>query len=276
MTTSQLAAGAAQPEGQPPAGGQGQGQGDPAGQYAGYLKGVPEQFHGQLLDGFKRTDGHWQKQLQDVQSRYQPYEQILSAYQPDQLQAATDLLGYLQADPATAVAELQAALGLGQQADQGGVQSGETYDDDDGQQQFQLPAEYVQRLDQMEQLLTMLAQQTIDQRNEAQVETEAGSLDDELRQAYGEGYDELSDYAWKALVSLLEHEDANTPAEAVAIFRQHMGALAGGQQQTPGATAVVMPAGGGMPSNQVDPRTLDKNGRKEMVLSMLQAANQQQ
>lgn len=279
MTAPQTAAAAAaQPAGQPPEGGQGQGQGGGLGQYAGYLNGVPEQFHGQLLDGFKRTDAHWQQQLHSAQSRYQPYEQILSAHQPEELQNAVDLLSAIRADPAGALAELQAALGLDQQTGQGVPQQGTTdYDGYDGGQGFALPPEIAQRIDQQEKLLTMLAEQFIGQRQETQLNAEASALDDQLRAAYGQGYDELDDNAWDFMVGLMESGRANSPQQAVDILRQFVGQ---GQAQQPGATAVVMPAGGGMPSNQVDPRQLyaDKKGRRELAMAIArdaQAANRQ-
>lgn len=263
--------GGAQPTGQP-AQGQGQGQGaDPAGPYAGYLRGVPELYHGQLLDGFKRTDGHWQKQMQDVQSRYQPYQQLVEQYDPQYLESGAGLLAALQADPAGTLAEIQQALGLGQQADQG-VPAGEAYDDG-GQPWQQDFGQLQQQFGGFEEALTTIAQYLVDQQQSQQGEQAADQVEGELAQLLGAEYDQMDDQHWNVLVDMLARSD--TPAQAVDSYRQLVG-----QQQGNGAAPVVMPSGGGMPSNQVDPRQLyaSRDARKAMAMQiaaeMAQANNQ--
>jgi hypothetical protein len=135
-----------------------------------------------------------------------------------------------------------------------------------------LPPELVaklERLDHVEQLAELTGRAQLEAQQQRQQEEELAAFDQhlsELRTKYG-NYDE----DW-----VLSHISARgvTPEEAVKAYQAwEQQALAAAQQRR---LPHIMSAGGGMPSNQVDPSTLSPKDTKALVAEMIMMANSDQ
>lgn len=274
------ALGGGEPQGQPTEEG-GQGDAGNLGQYAGYLKGVPEQFHGQLLDGFKRTDSYWQNKLNEAQSQYTPYQGIVGKYEPGYLQAAAQMLDELQSNPQQVLPWLAGELGvqMAQPAQTpvapGGPQ-GQPWDQGQGTEWTEnLPPQLVARLneiDHIKQLATLAGQGVLEQRQAqeqfaaAQRQAEELAQFDQLLGELGKKYGEF-DEDWV----LAKIESGKQPEEAVKMYHDWLGSKLAAMN---GRNAPrVFGATGGLPSNQPDVTKLDPQQTRQLVAEMINAAN---
>jgi hypothetical protein len=255
---------------QPPSGGQDQGT-DAAGQYAGYLKDVPEQFHGQLLDGFKRTDQYWQQQLQQAQSRYAPFEPLTQRYEPQYLSSAATILDEIQQNPAQVLPWLAeqfgVQLGAGTQGGNAQMPAGDQGQGDDWT--TNVPPQVLEklaRLDQLEQIATLTGQTVLEQQQQKQQEEELALFDQhlqELRNKYGE-YDE----DWVLTRIATRNELPEDAVKAYLAFEQQVAARTQ-QRRVP----TLLSANGGMPSNQIDPLKLNPKDTRSLIADLINQAN---
>lgn len=272
------------PQEQPDLGGgagqdQGSQDGGELGQYAGYLKGVPEQFHTQLLDGFKRTDLHWQNKLNEAQSQYTPWQPITTRYEPSYVHAAMSFMDAIQQDPASVVPWLAQEFGVDvtpkgtpQQQPQGQPQG--WGQDQGGAEDWRsnVPPELLQRLDRMdevERLALLNAQAFTEAQQKAQLNEEIAEFDkhlNELRSKHG-------DYDVDWVLAKLGAGEFDSPEKAVQAYmsweQQRLAAAA--QRRVP----TLLNSGGGYQSNQIDPATLNTKDTRSLVARMIAEANQE-
>jgi len=256
---------------QPPDDG-GQGN-DASGQYAGYLKDVPEQYHAQLLNGFKQTDGYWQNKLTTAQSQYTPYQALVERYEPPYLTAAAAMMDELQQNPQAVLPWLAGELGVNLSAPSAPTQSGQDGAQGWGQDQTasdwtqNLPPELVdrlQRLDQLEQLAELTGRTVLEQQQQAQTNEELAAFDtllSELGTKYGK-FDEN----WV----LAQIEGGYTPEDAVKAY--HSWYQEQRAQMANGRAPRILGAGGGLPTTRTDVTTLNPKQTRDLVEQMVQAA----
>lgn len=259
--------------------GQGQGSQDDGGQgqYAGYLKGVPEQYHGQLLDGFKRTDGHWQNKLNEAQSQYTPWKPIAERYELPYVQAATAFMDAIQQNPAEVVPWLAKEFGVEvaqQAAQQAQSQPGQQWGQDQGgadDWRTNVPPELLQRIDRMDEVerLAMLnAQAFTEAQQRQQMNEEIADFDrhlGDLRQKHGD-----FDMDW--VLAKLGSGEFDSPEKAVSAYKsweQQIVAQAA-QRRVP----TLLNSGGGYQSNQVDPSNMSPKDTRALVAQIVAQANQ--
>lgn len=252
--------------------GDGQDQGGDAGQYAGYLKDVPEQFHGQLLDGFKRTDQYWQGKVSEAQSRYAPWEPLTQRYEPQYVTSAATILDEIQRNPTEVLPWLAEQFGVnfGASAQQGASQQAQGAGDQ-GQSDWtaNLPPELVDklsRLDQLEQIATLTGQTVLEQQQQQQLNEELALFDDHLktlRSKYGD-FDE----EWVLTRIANRNELPEDAVKAYQSFVQETVARAQ-QQRVPR----LLSANGGMPSNQIDPLKLGQKDTRNYIADLINQAN---
>lgn len=271
-----------------PNAGEGQGQGSQddggQGQYAGYLKGIPEQYHGQLLDGFKRTDGHWQNKLNEAQSQYTPWAPIAERYELPYVQASTAFMDAIQQNPAEVVPWLarefgvevaqqaqQQVQGQGQQQwgqDQGGAEDWRT----------NVQPEVLQRLDRMDEVerLAMTNAQAFMEAQQKQQEVEQRQqLNEEIAEFdrhLGELRTKHGDFDMDWVLAKLGTGEFDSPEKAVHAYKswEQQVVAAAAQRRVP----TLLNSGGGYQSNQVDPASMSAKDTRALVAQIVAQANQ--
>lgn len=238
--------------------------------YAPYLERIPESVRGVVEPVFKEWDAGVTQRFQQLHSQFgwaQPWQEIAQQYDPDTVSQSLQVLQALSENPEGFYKALGESYGYGQQQ----VQQ---------QQQQNQPNEFVEqgqqpqqqddpRFAQLEQLVGSLAESIVSERQqqqEQQEEQELYAFLGQLKQEHGE-FDE--DYVLTKIAAGVD------PIQAVQQYRQLVGNN-NGQQNGPGQQApVVMSGSGGVPSNTVDFRNLDRKGTQGLVASVL-AANKSQ
>lgn len=242
--------------------------------YAPYLDKFPSSLHGVARDVFKEWDGNVTKRIQAVHDEYAPYRQVIEEYEPSAVQEAITLAHSLESDPEGFYKALAGAYGFeAQQAAQEVIE-----EQQDDTQQFDspygdaVPPQLLQQLSQQEQLLTSVAEYIVSQRQqeeqvarESQENAEFDVLWADLQQRYG-SFDD-------AYVLSLIAQGAD-PYAAVEHFQQTVNAFAQ-QQNAPASEApVVMSSGGGVPSGNLSPNSLNGNQTQDLVAQLLRQAKE--
>lgn len=231
------------------------------------LNVLPEQFHPIVTPHFQRWDNSAQQRIEQANAQLKEWE----AYQPLRehgisMEDVTNGLRYMQAinqDPRAVWQALGDAYGLTAEQAQQAVEGNEGEEDP-----------YAAQFAELQNGLNVVAQHQLQQAEvKARAEAEA-ELDNQLAQiksAIGDNYDE--GYTLWLLNSDLSVE------QAIAAHSDMVNRLL---QQNPRPFAPnVMGAnsgggmGAGIPSQQIDPRTMTSNQSKQAVIAMLQAAQQQ-
>lgn len=257
---------------EPDQGGAGQeGGGAGPAPYQSYVDRFPEQFRGQAAEIFREWDGNVTRQQQSVQSRYAPWQQFTDAgYQPEYVTAATQLLDQIRQNPQEIIPWLASEAGVnwGGQQDQGGNAAPE-------QQQPEwmstLPPELVDRIgrmDKVEQLAELLGQTMLQQQEEQQLNQELAQFDNylaELAQQYGD-FDE----DW--VLAKIEAQQMS-PEQAVQAWHEQLRVWGAEAART--RAPRVLGNGGGLPSQQIDPRSMNRNQTRDLVAQLAAEANQE-
>jgi len=232
--------------------------------WADYLTDLPDSVRPLVEPKFKEWDASVTKRFQSLQSEYDPYKPLIAEYEPDALQQAVHLAQAMEANPQEFLARVAEAYGIEFGSDQG------TAD----QQELEEPADnddpYAQRFQQHEQLLQTMAEAMINERQQqehAQADWELDGMLTELATKHGE-FDE-------AFV-LTQVANGVPPEQAVQNFQSIVQGYAQKlNQPSQQAPSVVSGGGGGYPSQQVNPNSLNSQGRKDLIVQMLRAANEQ-
>lgn len=284
--------GGSSPAGQGKTAGQQGGQQAAAGQddnalYAKYLNGIPSQIHPQMIAAFKDFDGNVTRQQQQVRSQYEPWQGLMDAgADPAQAQVGLDFLNWLQENPAEALPLIAQQLGVdfggpageaGAAGELGAQDEGLAGDfgseDPDGNNlppQFQ---QFGQQLTQLSQdhretreLLNLLAQDRVQQHESQQMDEQVTQLETELtpllQQAGIDPNDPGSEAALDLVFSAMER--GQSPADAVARWTNLQQSVAG--RQASAGQPQLLGAGGGMPTEQVDPATLSQKDRRALAV----------
>lgn len=271
------------------------GKGSDNGLYAEYLEGIPAQLHGVVTQAFQKWDGKVTQQQQGVRSQYAPYQQFVDAgIAPERLQAGADLLDWLQEDPQAGLQLLAGELGVdlgqlvgGGQQQQAAPGAGFGGAGDEGQagpgdpQGGEIPpwaAQWQTQLQEQQQLLQLLAQERVQELQGKQTEQELDQIEQVLRQAMsGAQIADDDTNAQDYILAQLSLTDENTPveqavADAVGKWQQLTSSL--GAQRAQAQAPQVLRAGGGLPTQQVDPATLSQTDRRKLAVERVRQLQQ--
>ena len=275
--------GGAQPKGQQ----QGQaGQQASNGLYDKYLAKFPAGLHGSLTEVFREWDADVTRRQQEVRSQYAPYESLVqSGADPQRLQAASELLDWLQEDPAAGMRLIAQELGVdlselvdggqggqpGAGAPGGAGDEGLTAGQGDPQggdappwfQQFQ-----EQTFGPIQQMVHTMAQALVEQHQGQQTEQEIDQLE-QLLESKGVQLQEGDPKLGYVLGQLAMLEAEGQPiteeavTQAVQSWEQLRTTITG--QQAGAQMPPVLPGGGGLPTQQVDPASLSQSDRRKLA-----------
>lgn len=245
--------------------------------YAEYLEGIPTSLHPVVTDAFKKMDGRVTQRFQDLHSQYDPYKPIIEQWDPEPVQQAIALAQALESDPRAFAQGLIKAynidLGGGGGGEQGAANpvvapeqavnpaTGVEYDLDDPLQA---------RLAQQEELLRALADRLIGEDEAKAQAAQQAEQDAALEHLMGELKTKHGEFDPQYVYGLMAA--GVDPEQAVQQFHATVGQWAA-KQNAPAATAPrVMSGSGGLPSNHVDPATLNARQTKDLVAEYLRTA----
>lgn len=234
-----------------------------------YVDRFPEQSRQQAAEIFREWDGNVTRQQQSVQSQYAPWRSFADAgYEPQYVTAATQLLDQIRTNPQEIIPWLASEAGVnwGGQGDQGAPAASEQQPE----WMSNLPPELVDRLgrmDKVEQLAELLGQTMLQQQEEQQLNSELADFDNylaELAKQYGE-FDE----DW--VLAKIEAQQM-TPEQAVQGWHEQRQIWAA--EAARGRAPRILGNGGGLPSNHIDPRSMNRSQTRDLVAQLAMEAQE--
>lgn len=230
--------------------------------YANYLTELPDSVRPLVEPLFKQWDADVTKRFQSLHSTFEPlkpYEEIQQAgWTPEDIQGAIQLAAALNENPQAIYDALVENYGFGKNSEQGQADPAGLPDEDE---------DYVDpRIAQLEQQQQVIADFILQQENAKQAAKEDAELAaylNKLKEDFGD-YD--VDYVQTKMYSGMSGEDA---------VKQYQGLVAQAAQSRPNPP-VIMGAGGGLPSQTINPAQMSDKDRKALITQMLAQANQAQ
>lgn len=254
--------------------------------WADYIKDLPDSVVPLVEPIFKKWDADVTQRFQGLHSEYEPYKPLVDAYESDYLQNAVQMLEALETNPQGFYQALQQSYNFGNEQGTAGQQGAGPvdYGQQQQQQQFSNPVTQddfqqqpdpfanhplAQQIQQQDQLLRVIAEREIQRQEEAQAAQDAQALEQALTDLHTQhgNFDENYVLALAAQGVPLD-EAVQTWQQAL---QQHMQQVNAPNNNAP----VVVGAGGGYPTQQVDTTNLTDKQRKDLVVQML-AANADQ
>lgn len=228
---------------------------------AAFLKEVPDAQKSVLEPFLKKWDSGVTKKFQEIHTQYQPFKEL--GADPETLGQAMHLFKTLDENPQVIYDILKKEL-EGQATTPGQVTTNApvTQQTDD----VELPPALVSRLEQMEQVLTKLAEITISGQQQSKQSQEEAALDqylEELKQSHG---DFNVDFVLTQIAKGMEGPDA--VAAWNQAVQQHASTLKGGEQQQT-ITTPILGGGGGVPANEGDVTKMEAKDVKSLVSDIL-------
>lgn len=223
--------------------------------WAQYLEPLPESVRPLVEPVFKQWDGDVTKRFQAYsqdQAKYKPWDSVIEQYgDPQQAQAAFQLMQAINENPEQVYQALVQEFGFG---DQGGTEPEDDLDDSDTPARDPEFETVKNMTEQMAEI--MLAQQMADQ--QAQEDRKLEEYMGQLTEKYGD-YD--NEY-------VLAHMNLGyTGEQAVEKYQSMLNNRIAAAPQAPR----ILGAGGGLPSQAVDPAQLNSRDTKALVAQMLAA-----
>lgn len=232
------------------------------------LSVLPEQFHNVVTPHFQKWDQAAQQRIEQANqsvTQFEAYKPFVeNGISPQDLEQGLQLMYQINQDPKAVYEALGEAYGLSAAQVEAAIE-GEGEPEGESQN-FQDP-----RVDQLQQGVELIAQNLLDQ-HQAKLDAEAESELDaglkKLKDAHGE-FDE------QYVLSLCAVHPDITLEQAHANYQQLTQRILQ-QNPRPFAPNVMGNSGGGtgLPSQAIDPRTLDGKSTRDLVAQMLKAANQ--
>jgi len=233
---------------------------------------LPEEFHSIVTPKLKGWDDGVQTKFQSLQQQYEPYKPFIEQdVDAEIIQQSLQLAAAIEQDPERVYKALAEAYGYDTKG-QGAADTTVTTDDDDTDPDDPIAA----RLAEHERMLERMAE-TFMAEQDVRAEQEGAAVLDEymaaLHEAYPAGFDDQ--YVLTAISQGIDGE------KAVEAFQGMIKAY-GGKLEIPTTTAPagstappVLGSGGGMPTQQTDPRKLSEADTERVVAEMLRAANEE-
>lgn len=251
----------------------GQGAGHPA--YQQYLAGIPQALHSSVIPAFQQWDKDMAEKLNQVQQQYAPFKELLDSGKDTQrVTAASQLLDMIEEDPEAAIAQLSQHFGIGgeEAAGDGGQGEGELGPSEvDGEELPPWAQQFMSRFEEHSQLVDLLAQKTVQDGQQAETEAAVAELEGQLTPLLeaakipfqgNEADTDALDYIFALM------EGGADPQTAVSRWTALQGKLGGARAGA--AAPQVLPAGGGLPTQQVDPKTLSQKDRRALAVQRIQ------
>lgn len=237
--------------------------------WAEQLATLPESVRPLVEPIFKDWDAKVTERFQKVHSEYEPWKPITSAYDPESVSNAVALAKYLEENPRELYDRIAAAYGYnneqGQPGQQPAPQQQGTQPDPEGEE----PDPTTEKLSQLEQAVVAIAthlqnsQQTTEMDNNVKLLNE--TLDG-LRNTHG-------DYNEQYVLTMIAN--GADPEAAVLSWKSELQkAIQAGTAPSEEAPTVVSGAGA-VPSTQADLGKLGDNETQDLVVKLLQQANNQ-
>lgn len=236
--------------------------------WSSYLEDLPETLRPLVEPKFKEWDANVTKKIQSLHSEYEPYKPFVEGYEPDYLQNGVQLLEALEADPKAFLQALAEAYdvnvsGIG--SEQGTADQQKVEEEDDSDNVYLDP-----RVTQHEELLELMAQQLLAERQEK----EQAAQDQQLEQTMAELKEKHGEFDEGYVLTLIAN--GVNPDAAVQQFNTLVQSFAT-KMNAPASNAPVVlgsTGGNGVPSNAVDPSTLSDKDTQKLVVELLAKANQ--
>jgi hypothetical protein len=231
--------------------------------YANYLNELPEEVRPLVEPAFKKWDSDVTQRFQGLHSEYDPYKQLIDAYEPDALQEAVNLIESMNSNPQAFLKWFTEAAGI--TPEQGTTatspQQQQQQDPNDADPYQQEIASLKQQLEQITGLIQGQQQQTQQQQQVAQLE---GILSD-LHTRHG-NFDDVY------VLTMIGNGMA--PEAAVTQFKNTLSQFGVDANST--APTVTSAANGGHAVDQISAADLasGKVSSKDIVAQMLKAANE--
>jgi hypothetical protein len=237
------------------------------------LEKLPTEFHHIVAPTLREWDTGVQKRFEQVQSKFKPYEQFAEQnVAPDDIQVAMQVANLLQTNPRFVYDKMMEQYGeeWGLNSDQGFADEGtDEFETDENGQVYDLENDpRFQQTQQQLQALTQLQQAQIEQQAREKIDAEINRDFEAVSQKHGQLSQEDIDMIIS--VSLSQQVPLTQAADKVFSYR---GVQQAQQQQN--SLPNVVPPGGGMPSQAVNPANLDNKSTRNLVEGILRNANQQ-
>jgi hypothetical protein len=238
------------------------------------LSKVPSVYHSYLTEEFKKWDSEANNRITSVQSRFKPYQEFVDQQiDPDMLKQSIQLMNVFQNDP-EAIFNFFVTQGYGQPSGQG--------QKDSGSEEFDLGEEEIKedpRLNQLEQQQQLIMQQM--QAAQAKEQQIQGDMWLSSRQAELTAKHEGVNLDWDFVLTramLKTQQGMKDNDLALEMSANEYVEMVNKIRATPSAGSQaprVMPTSGGVQSSAVNVRKLGDQGRKDLVLEMMQALDRE-
>ena len=232
---------------------------------------IPSQLHSQVTPHLSQWDKNYQEGINKVHSQYEPYKQYLdSEISPDSINYALQIAQALEEKPD----EFFRALGEHQGFDFTPYDEQQGQNDNQQQQQEELPdflqhPEFV-RLKEMAELMAQTLVQQNEQSQDAEEDSALNADLDAAREEHGE-FDE--EWVLTKVFNALSNGKNMSIDEAVRAYGEFKNGILQ-EARKPGPR--VLNGGGQAPNSQVDPKKLDAEGRRNLMVQMLEQSHQQE
>lgn len=220
------------------------------------LDAIPEQYREAVMPTLEKWDKGVQNRFQSLHSKYEPLKAFEQA-DPQQIEMGLNLLERINEDPRAVYDLMRTTYGFDNE-------QGASENEGSMSEQFAEPDDKVlSQLSATEQRLAQLEQEREMERYQEQLDAYIAYLH-EPEPGKVRDFDE--DYVITLLANGVDGE------EAVSRYQKIVETAA--PKNTPPPAPRIMPSGGGVPSNAIDPKTLSDSQTKDLVAQMLQQATE--
>lgn len=233
------------------------------------LNALPSSLHSQAIPHLRKWDEGVQNRFQQVQSQYAPYRDIVEAgTDPGEIMASVQLAQMIANNPREFYDRMGSFYGEQwglNQSDQGQESSDADEYSLDGFEEDDLANNpLLQKIQEQQNMLaTVVAQQYQQQEDakQAEIQKQADAEVESNIAAITEKYGEVPPNVLRTIIALAVNSDGNDLMAAADNVFEMIGT------KTPAPT--VMSPGGGVPSQTVDPASLDNKGTRNLVMQIL-------
>ena len=256
-------------------------QGNP--HIAAALEGIPDEFANMLRPRLEEWDNNSNNKIQSVQAEFEPYQDLIDqGYEPELIQNALALASNLEQDPQGMVKRIADHFQIDpkqvwNELAQGQQDTGDTTDPDlleglDGLENHPL----VKQLAESQQRI----QEQLESQQQGEVNKEAeAALDEYLDWLHTDDKGERIEFDDNYVLSLMASGvDGEKAVDMFFDLGQQYFNSSDGQQQQPTAPVVSGGQGNvgtGLPDPSNPPRSMDRQKTSDLVIQMLQNADQQ-
>lgn len=245
--------------------------------YADYLEKLPETVRPLVEPTFKEWDASVTQRFQELQSKQDPWKDIVGAYQPDDVQGALQLAGIVQEDPGYLLQALAEAYpdvvkeSLKEFFEGQGNNQPTPPVNDQGLGDLDPDDPVAKKVKELEDQLAQLTGNFQSREELEEQQQQQQYLDSVLNQLH-EQHGEFDDTFILSQIAFAN----KTPDQAIQAWQELTTKWNSGQQPDPvNPPPPVIPSSGGVPSTQIVPENMDRSETKNLVAQLLEQANNQ-